>query len=85
VTLSIAEALADRTAEAVLEEADPREVACPNPKCDGTVDAQRVITGRLASACCGSRYAELRDAATADDDEKEQEPMEDAYEFQIHS
>jgi hypothetical protein len=85
VTLAVAEQLADRTAEAVLKEADPREVACPNPACDGTVDAQRVITGRRPSACCGSTYAELRDAATADDEEEEQEPMEDAYEFQTHS
>jgi hypothetical protein len=81
VTRSIAEALADRNAEAVLEDADPLELDCPNPECDAIVDAQRVITGRLASACCGSTYAELRDATRADDEQRE--PMADAYQFEV--
>jgi hypothetical protein len=81
VTLRVAEALADRTAKAALEGADPREVACPNSECDGIVDAQRVTTGRLASACCGNTYAELRDAATPDTEQRE--PMANAYQFEV--
>jgi len=84
VSLALGGKLADRNAEAALEDVDPREVDCPNPECDGTVDAQRVITGGFESACCGSTYAELRDAATADQEE-EREPMEDAYQFEVES
>lgn len=76
----------------VLEEFEEKWVPCPNPECDGEVEAQRIIAfcprsgaeGRHERTdCCGLDREEIFELVDPDDDEDDSEPMEDAYQFEV--